>query len=283
MNVFITGITGTLGQTVSRMLLELGHGVIGYSRDEQKQRQLPAHQNLVLHLGDVRDRDRLVALTRSCDVIMHFASLKCVDTLEANPDEAIRTIVTGTQNVLQAQRVNAVPRVLLTSTDKAVYPINVYGAAKMMAERLVLQHPENVVCRYGNVLGSRGSVLPMFIKTLSTAEPYVEYTDPKMTRFWTTVERAARFVIGACGGRPGLQCPTMSAAPVVDVASEVALQLGVSVFEERITGIRPGEKLHECLFTRNETDDGRDLYSNDVHMADGELKSLLEEAMFGRT
>ncbi len=281
MKIFISGVTGTLGQMVSSMLVARGHEVVGYSRDEQKQAKMPKHDMLTLYLGDVRDRDRVIEATRDCDLIMHFAANKMVDILEHNPEEALHTNVIGTQNILHAQRVNGIDRVVLASTDKAVYPINIYGASKMAAERLVLRNPNNVVCRYGNVLGSRGSVLPMFVKTLQAEDPYAEITDIKMTRFWITAERAAGFVISTAldDSACGLKIPRIESAKVSCVIDTVAEILDVKGFIVHETEIRPGEKIHECLLTEAETADGIPVYSNDKEMSEEALHELIGEAL----
>lgn len=280
MNVFISGISGTLGQCVSRMLMARGHRVIGYSRDEQKQAKLPTCENLVLYLGDVRDRDRVIEATRDADLIMHFAANKMVDILEANPEEAIHTNIIGTQNILHAQRVNGIARVVLASTDKAVYPLNAYGASKLLAERLVLRNENNVVCRYGNVLGSRGSVLPVFINSLKEDEPVAKITHKAMTRFWITVERAAGFVISsAFEEKGGLKIPDLKSASLLRVLDTVAEIMGVDAFEIEETGMRPGEKIHEDLLTGAESDLGGPLTSLDNRMDDEELHQLISEAM----
>lgn len=280
MNCFITGVTGTLGQTVTGMLLARGHTVIGYSRDEQKQRTIPQYEGLTLYLGDIRDRTRMFEAARGADIIFHFAALKCVDTLEKNPEEAIATNVIGTENVLYAQRALGIDRVVLASTDKAVYPINAYGNSKALAERLVLRNPNNVVCRYGNVLGSRGSVLPMFVASLKSKEAHVEVTDKRMTRFWTTVDRAASFVIQSGFEQDGgLKIPPMQTASVVQLVDTVAEYLDVKAFSVNDVGIRPGEKIHECLIASHEALDGEAVFSDSHKMSEEQLRVLVGEAM----
>jgi UDP-glucose 4-epimerase len=250
--ILITGITGTLGRWVSDILLGSGHEIIGYSRDEQKQRLIPNYDKLTLYLGDVRDRDRITEASRGCQIIFHLAALKCVDTLEANPDESIKTNLVGTDNILHAQRVNNISRVVFTSTDKAVYPINSYGKSKALAEDLVLRNKNNVVCRYGNVLASRGSVLPIFVEKIRNNHP-VEITDPRMTRFWMTQAEAADFVIsrGLSDMACGLNVPEIQSSSLVTLALTIGEALGKQV-EMKTIGIRPGEKLHEQLRTEEE-------------------------------
>lgn len=246
MRAFITGITGTLGTEVTRILLAENHEVIGYSRDEQKQRVFKYRDKCTMYLGDVRDKDRLLEASRGADIIFHFAALKCVDSLEENPEESVATNIIGTQNVLYAQRINGILKVCFASTDKAVSPINVYGMCKGISEKLVLRNPSNVVCRYGNVIGSRGSVIPMFEKTLRD-DQLVNITSTEMTRFWIKIEDAAEFVFHSGLTKCGLQIPFMKAASVVRVANAVANKVGVNPYRILHVGVRPGEKLHERL------------------------------------
>lgn len=260
MRILITGITGTLGRKVSKSLLDYGHEIIGYSRDEQKQRLIPSHDKLTLYLGDVRDKDRIAEASRGCDAIFHLAALKCVDTLESNPDESIKTNLVGTNNVLHAQRVNSIPRIVFTSTDKAVYPINAYGKSKALAEDLVLRNSNNIVCRYGNVLASRGSVLPFFVEKIRNDHP-VEITDPRMTRFWMTQDEATDFVVtcGLSDNATGLNLPNVQSASLPSIALAIGDILGKEITVKEI-GIRPGEKMHEHLRTEEE---GGVICSND--------------------
>lgn len=247
--VFITGITGTLGQQVLKhLLVHPSIQVTGYSRDEQKQRLIVPHKNLTLYLGDVRDKNRLVEATRGMDLIFHFAALKCVDTLEDNPDEAIKTNLDGTMNVLHSQRHNNIPRVVLASTDKACRPINTYGFTKALAEKLVLRNSNNVVVRYGNVLGSRGSVVPMFEKTILESGS-VNITDTRMTRFFLTQDQAAQFVIQSSrGALGGLKIFNMKSAKMTALADAMAKVLGKPKPKIKEIGSRPGEKIHEDLW-----------------------------------
>lgn len=274
MKYLITGITGTLGQAVTKLCLDDPNAeVIGVSRDEQKQRLIAPHRRLKLHLGDVRDRERMLELCQGVDVIFHFAALKCVDSIEADPYEAFKTNVIGTENLLFAQSMWRIPRIVLASTDKAAYPVNAYGASKAMAERLVLARPNNAVCRYGNVIASRGSVVPVFVKTLKD-ERSVSITDERMTRFLIRIEDAARFVYAAAHGTDGgLRTPDMKAAPMTLVAEAVAGLLGVDQYESKIVGIRPGEKIHECLRMSHE---GKESHSNTcAQFTKEELSELL--------
>lgn len=268
---FITGITGTLGQEVSRQILDLPDWrVIGFSRDEFKQKNMTPHERLTLVLGDVRDRVRLVESTRNVDLIFHFAALKHVDLLELNPEESIATNVLGTENILSAQRMNKVPRVCLSSTDKAVYPVNVYGACKLLSERLVLRNKNNIVCRWGNVFGSRGSVIHKFIEGLR-AENRVGLTHGEMTRFFVRIEDAAKFMLNKSldPSQTGLQILPMKACSMRWLIDEIAAEINSGPYTVNLTGTRPGEKIHEHLrafFEGGDVDSGtaERLTSDDV-------------------
>jgi len=252
MKIVVTGFSGTLGSTLLPILLEDGHQVVGYSRCEFRQSLITPHPNLTKYIGDIRDRTRLEEATRGCDLIFHLAALKRVDTLEECPEEAVKTNIEGTMNILYAQRVNNIPRVVLSSTDKAVRPINVYGNSKAIAEKLVLRNPHNIVCRYGNVLGSRGSVLPQFVKSIMNNRS-VQITSKAMTRFWIRPEDAAKFVYHSSNKVAGGLCiPTLKAYPVMKLAILIGEILGFEIDDWQDVGIRAGEKLHEELRTESE-------------------------------
>ena len=276
MKYFITGITGTLGQAVTKILLKNPKNtIIGYSRDELKQSQLPKHKRLTLVLGDVRDKRRVVESTRGVDLIFHFAALKRVDKLEENPEEAIATNVMGTENILHAQRVNKIKRVVLSSTDKACYSINTYGHCKALAEKLVLRNPNNIVCRYGNVLASRGSVVPVFVNSLKDGK-YADITHTQMTRFFIRIEDAAKFVVrSSMKKNGGLNIPKMKASYMTDVVRAISEILGIptKAMTINLVGIRPGEKIHECLRMDHEGESVSSLSSD--HFTQKELIKLL--------
>lgn len=257
--VLVTGITGTLGTALSQMLMQRGVRVLGVSRDEQKQRQLPPHELLSLRLADVRDPGALqrVVGNKEISTIYHLAALKCVDTLEFHPYEALQTNVHGTQHVVDLAGMLGA-NVVFTSTDKACYPINAYGASKALAEKIVLGAGHTVV-RYGNVLGSRGSFLPSLIKSLKS-EGKAYLTDKNMTRFWMSVRQAAALVIKSSGmddslrtGR-GLVVPDgIKACSLPAFAEAVAAYCGmVEDYQISVIGARPGEKIHETLRTAEE-------------------------------
>lgn len=278
MKILITGITGSLGSEVCKYLLtKTKHDIIGYSRDEQKQRLVKPNPRLTMILGDIRDKDRFLESSRGVDLIFHFAALKCVDSLEENPEESIATNILGTQNILYAQRIHKIPRVVLTSTDKAAYPVNVYGMCKAISERLVLRNSNNVVCRYGNVLASRGSVVPQFVQSIKE-KGIINITDASMTRFWITLPEAAKFVIkSAFSASGGLKIPKMKSYPVVDLGFVVARMLETKA-DINMIGIRPGEKIHETLKTEEE---GEWITSEDQKYPEDELIKVLSPIVHG--
>lgn len=258
--ILITGGTGSFGSTFLREVLK--HDVKAvrvYSRDELKQSEL-AHEidddRLRLLLGDVRDLERLTLATKGVDAIIHAAALKHVPVCEYNPMEAVATNVLGAQNVVTAAIRNDVPRTLALSSDKAVNPVNLYGGTKLLAERLVSQANAYATdsparfstVRYGNVIGSRGSVIPLFKKQAEEGE--ITITDPAMSRFWMTLPHSVRFVLESLGRMRGGEVfvPKMPSMKITDLAEAIAP--GVPT---RITGIRPGEKIHETLVTADES------------------------------
>lgn len=283
MRVLITGITGSLGQEFSKLCLDNGHEVIGYSRCELKQSLIPERDGLTLYLGDVRDRVRLVEASRGVDIIFHFAALKQVDTLERNVEEAIATNTYGTENVLNAQRTNSIKKIVLASTDKAVAPINAYGASKMLAERLVLRNKSNLVCRYGNVLASRGSVIGKFYESLKN-EKQVYITEDGMTRFWLTIKQAAEFIYSnGFGDATGVKTPEfIKCSPVKMLADAVAntLKRGWGGTQRVVyIGNRGGEKLHEQLTGAFDgVKRGEELFSDNQHkrFSPGDLEEIIE-------
>lgn len=254
MRILITGATGTLGRRVIKKILAKDDeiNIVGISRDEQKQRTMPKHDRLLMRLADIRSRESLFTAVGGYDfdVVAHFAALKCVDTLEANPMEAVRTNVDGTKNVIDLARQGFMrAKLVLASTDKAVFPINTYGYTKALAEKLILEDSWGVVCRYGNVLGSRGSVVPAFINSLLKHQT-INITHPEMTRFWLTVDQAADLVIRhifSAASTGGTAIPSIKASKVLDVGVAIAELLGVSEYQVNEIGIRPGEKMHETL------------------------------------
>jgi UDP-N-acetylglucosamine 4,6-dehydratase len=266
--VLVTGGTGSFGQQFARVLLR-DHNpqkLIVFSRDELKQHEMRVsgfdQPNLRFFLGDVRDVVRLRRAMQGVDVVVHAAALKQVPAAEYNPIEAVMTNIIGGRNVVDAAIDCGVQRVLALSTDKAVNPSNLYGATKLVAEKLFVQAnaysgvgPTRFSCvRYGNVLGSRGSVIPLFLQQRKTGT--VTITDPRMTRFWLTLDQGVRFVVQAIermrGGEVFVpKIPSMAIGTVVE-----AVAPGCAVKQ---IGVRPGEKLHECLISEDEARNAREL------------------------
>lgn len=260
--ILITGGTGSFGKAFVKKLLEehKPRRIRVFSRDELKQwdmrRQFGDHPSLRFLIGDVRDAERVKRATEGVDIIIHAAALKQVPACEYNPMEAVKTNVGGAMNVINAALDNNVPRVIALSTDKAAAPVNTYGATKLCSDRLFIQSNSyrgprrNTmfgVVRYGNVMGSRGSVIPLFRKQKETGE--LTITHEQMTRFWITLPQAVDFVLSALEMMQGgeLFVPKIPTMKVVDLAKTIAPEATC-----RVIGIRPGEKLHECLITGEE-------------------------------
>ena len=260
--ILVTGGTGSFGKKFTQLLLaEKGpKKVIIFSRDELKQHEMRVHgfndPRLRYFIGDVRDRDRLTRAMQGVDIVVHAAALKQVPACEYNPMEAIKTNIIGTSNVVEAALDAGVEKVLALSTDKAVNPVNLYGATKLAAEKLVIQsnsyaggRATRYSCvRYGNVVGSRGSVVPLFLKQRASGK--VTITDKRMTRFWLSLEQGVHFVIDCIEIMEGGEVfvPKIPSTTIVDLARAIAPQA-----EIEIIGIRPGEKLHEVLISEDES------------------------------
>lgn len=262
-SILITGGSGSFGQAFIRHILN-NHRVdriAVYSRGEHLQEEMASQFNddrLRFFIGDVRDLGRLEMAMRGVDTVIHAAALKIVPTAEYNPTECIATNVTGSENVVKAALRTGVSKVVALSTDKAVNPINLYGASKLAAEKIFIAANAmaagkcrfNVV-RYGNVSGSRGSVLPLFKKLRSQNKP-LKVTDERMTRFWITLDQSIDLVMNALeisdeGFHSKILVPKIPSIRIVDLASAI----GGDIL--RNTGIRPGEKLHETLITEDES------------------------------
>lgn len=269
--LLVTGGTGSFGTRFIERILEHHDpaAVRVFSRDELKQSVLQQRfaddSRLRYLIGDIRDLPRLERACRGVDVIIHAAALKQVPTCEYNPFEAVKTNVIGAENVVTAAIENDVPLTVALSTDKAVNPVNLYGATKLCGEKIITQgnayaadSPARFASvRYGNVVGSRGSVFPLFLAQAETG--VLTITDERMTRFWITLDQAVDFVIRCLGRMEGGETfvPSIPSMRVVDVAQALAPEA-----ERRVIGIRAGEKLHEVLLTEDEarhalrTDDG---------------------------
>ena len=260
--VLITGGTGSFGKKFIQTMLAEYHPakLIIYSRDELKQHEMRQagldHPSLRFFLGDIRDRDRLKRAFEGVDVVIHAAALKQVPACEYNPMEAIKTNILGSGNVVDAALDSGVKKVLALSTDKAVNPVNLYGATKLAAEKLIVQsnvYAANKVTRmscvrYGNVVGSRGSVVPVFLKQRENGK--VTVTDERMTRFWLTLDQGVRFVVRCVEQMHGGEVfvPKIPSMGIMDLARAVAPDNQIDII-----GIRAGEKLHEVLISEDES------------------------------
>ena len=251
--ILISGGTGTLGKALIKRLFYkfIPKKVIVYSRDELKQSEMQKtydYENIRYFIGDVRDKTRLKLAMKDVDVVIHAAALKQVPILEYNPMEAVKTNIYGTQNIIEACIDRKVKKAIFISTDKAVNPINLYGATKMAAEKLWNAANSYSVTsfssvRYGNVIGSRGSVIPFF---KSIEGDTVPVTDPNMTRFWVTLQQAVDLILFAYE-KPyiGTYVPVLKSMSMGDLA-------GCFKDKIEIVGIRAGEKIHELLITSGE-------------------------------
>jgi FlaA1/EpsC-like NDP-sugar epimerase len=248
MRILITGVTGTLGTEVLKQLQGRGHEIWGLTRQESKFQELSKYCTPVL--GDIRDQDSMLVETKNMNIVFHFAALKHVDILEKYYSECLSSNLTATHNIVNAQAINNIARIVFTSTDKAVYPINTYGMCKGLSEKLILLHDSdrgNVVCRYGNVFGSKGSIFERLPKILEETNT-ISITDARMTRFWVTVKDAATIVINSGLGKDGgLKIPKMKSANVLYMLQYYAKLLGYPNPKIKTIGLRPGEKLHEDL------------------------------------
>jgi UDP-N-acetylglucosamine 4,6-dehydratase/5-epimerase len=267
--ILITGGTGSFGKKFVSKILETDvKKVIIFSRDELKQFEMAQEYKdprIRFFIGDVRDKDRLYRAFEGVDIVVHAAALKQVGICEYNPFEAIKTNIHGAQNIIEAALDLGVERVIALSTDKAANPINLYGATKLASDKLFIAANSYVgnkktrfaVVRYGNVVGSRGSVVPFFKKMKQTGK--IPITDKRMTRFWITLDQGVQFVIDNLGRMKGgeIFVPKIPSMRVVDLAKAIAPEC-----EIEIIGIRPGEKLHETMITE---DDARRTLSFDTY------------------
>jgi UDP-N-acetylglucosamine 4,6-dehydratase len=261
--ILITGGTGSFGRKFVATVLKRyqPRKLIVFSRDELKQHEMrgdfPDTQDSPMRyfIGDVRDRERLYRAMHGVDVVVHAAALKQVPSCEYNPFEAVRTNVMGAQNVIDAAIDGGVKRVMAISTDKAVNPANLYGATKLCAEKLFVHgnsYSTGAGCRfacsrYGNVVGSRGSVVPVFLE--QSRSGVITITDERMTRFWLTLEQGVDFVVRCLGLMQGGEVfvPKIPSMRIVDLARVIAPEASL-----KAVGIRPGEKIHEVLVSEDE-------------------------------
>jgi len=262
-SVLITGGTGSFGKRYVRTLLERykPKRLIIYSRDELKQFEMQQEFNdecMRYFIGDVRDRDRLTQAMCRVDYVIHAAALKQVPAAEYNPMECIKTNVHGAENVIQAALKNNIDKVIALSTDKAAAPLNLYGATKLVSDKLFVA-ANNVVggertrfaaVRYGNVVGSRGSVVPYFKQLIEKGAESLPITDPRMTRFWITLQQGVDFVLKNFSRMHGgeIFVPCIPSIRVIDLAEALAPGLPCE-----IVGIRPGEKIHEVMCPKDDS------------------------------
>lgn len=256
-SIFITGGTGSFGRQFVKTILTryTPQKVIIYSRDEMKQFQMQQEFDqpcMRYFLGDVRDPNRLNQAMRDVDFVVHAAALKQIPAAEYNPIEFIKTNIYGAENVIQAALENKVGHVIALSTDKAANPINLYGATKLASDKLFVaannivgkRNTRFAVVRYGNVLGSRGSVAPYFKSLIENNASYLPITDERMTRFWITLQQGVDFLIQSVERMQGgeIFIPKIPSIRIVDLAQAMAPNIPI-----KMVGIRPGEKLHEVL------------------------------------
>ncbi len=262
-SILITGGTGSFGRKFIRTLLaqHKPRRVVVFSRDELKQYEMQQEFDapcMRYFLGDVRDRERLAQAVRGVDFVVHAAALKQVPAAEYNPTECIRTNVNGAENVIHAAIENGVQKVIALSTDKAASPVNLYGATKLLSDKLFVaannitgtHQTRFAVVRYGNVVGSRGSVVPYFRKLIDDGAKDIPITDPRMTRFWITLQQGVDFVLAGFERMYGgeLFVPKIPSVRIADLATAMAPNL-----PQRNIGIRPGEKLHELMISRDDS------------------------------
>jgi UDP-N-acetylglucosamine 4,6-dehydratase len=262
-SILVTGGTGSFGRQFVRLALQRfkPRRLIVYSRDELKQYEMQQELNapcMRYFIGDVRDAERLAQAMRGVDVVVHAAALKQVPAAEYNPMECVKTNVHGAQNVVSAAIANEVERVVALSTDKAANPINLYGATKLVSDKLFVagnnlaggHRTRFAVARYGNVVGSRGSVVPLFRGLLANGTRELPITDPRMTRFWITLAQGVGFVLKSLERMRGGETfvPKIPSARITDLAEAMAPGLPT-----KVVGIRPGEKLHEIMCPKDDS------------------------------
>ena len=262
-SILVTGGTGSFGRTFVYHLLTHydAERIVIFSRDEQKQQEMAnrfGSTALQFMIGDVRDVNRLNEACRGIDYIVHAAAMKIVTTAEYNPLECIKTNIHGAENVITAAIANRVSQIIALSTDKAAVPINLYGASKLASDKLFIA-ANNIsrdhaslfsVVRYGNVVASRGSVLPYFYELLKSGSETLPITDERMTRFWITLEEGIQFVVNAFKRQQAGEVfiPKLPSVRIVDLARSLKPDI-----ELKIIGIRPGEKIHEVMIPKDES------------------------------
>lgn len=289
--LLITGGTGSFGNAVLRRFLDSDIGEIRiFSRDEKKQddmRKAYSHAKLKFYIGDVRDRQSVADAMHGVDYVYHAAALKQVPSCEFHPMEAVKTNVLGTENVLEAAISAKVQRVVCLSTDKAVYPINAMGISKAMMEKVTVAKARHghgtVICttRYGNVMASRGSVIPLFVDQIQNSRP-MTVTDPNMTRFMMTLDDAVNLVLFAFDrGQPGeIYVQKAPAATIATLIEALKQLLGATDALVQTIGTRHGEKLYEALLSREEMAAAEDL--GEYYRVPPDLRDLNYDVYFER-
>lgn len=259
--ILITGGTGSFGKKFTRHVLDeySPEKLIIYSRDELKQyemkQQFAHYDNLRFFIGDIRDKERLMRAFHGVDYVVHAAALKQVPAMEYNPTEAIKTNIMGAMNIIEAALDRGVKRIVALSTDKACNPICLYGATKLCSDKLFVaansyagsSDTRFAVVRYGNVVGSRGSVIPLFREKSKAG--VLPITDPQMTRFWITLDQGVRFVCKSFERMKGgeIFVPKLPSMNIMDLAKAIAPEC-----QTKVIGIRPGEKLHEVMISEDD-------------------------------
>lgn len=261
--ILITGGTGSFGKKYTETLLSQykPKKIIIFSRDELKQfemQQVYSDPCMRYFIGDVRDKERLMQAMNGVDYVIHAAAMKQVPAAEYNPTECIKTNIDGAENVIRAAIANEVKKVIALSTDKAANPVNLYGATKLASDKLFVaannmvgnEFPRFAVVRYGNVVGSRGSVVPFFQKLVEDGVKKLPVTDDKMTRFWITLQQGVDFVLKNFSRMQGgeIFVPKIPSVKILDLVEAIAPGL-----DYEIVGIRPGEKLHETMCPRDDS------------------------------
>lgn len=284
-NILITGGTGSFGKNFIKKILkkDLFKKIIIFSRDEFKQtkmaQELKNDKRLRFFLGDVRDKERLTIATKDTDIIIHAAALKHVPIAEYNPYEFVKTNIIGSENIAKVALLNKVKKTILLSTDKAANPANLYGATKLCAEKIFISsnYYSNrndcsfSVVRYGNVINSRGSVLPHFKQLIDQGSKYLPVTDKRMTRFFITFDRAIDFVLYVTKHSIGSEIfvPKLPSLKIFDLAKSLVSQQRI-----KIIGVRPGEKLHEKMITWDESRQVIELKDSYVILPDQTFKKI---------
>jgi len=267
-SILVTGGTGSFGSSFVKTILKYSNPkrLVIYSRDEYKQSELkkelvnfPNSKCLRFFIGDVRDLERLKLSCRDIEILIHAAALKQIDTAEYNPFECIKTNVNGTENIVRASFLSSIKKVIAISTDKAVNPINLYGASKLAADKIFIaanqfakkEDAKFSIVRYGNVIASRGSVIPLFLHLSEDKKKNIYVTDKDMTRFWISIQDAVFFVSSCFKNMVGgeifvLKMPSIK---TLDLAKSLAPQNKI-----KLIGKRPGEKIHECLISEDHSE-----------------------------